>query len=90
MADNINSDSVNKNKKMKLSPKPKDLKNCIMSTTEPLVFHGLLNSWDIIKWTLDDWSTQIGQKNLDFRVGSKSCQKVVWVVSYAKLGLINL
>lgn len=63
-------------KRQKSVPKPTDLRISIMNAEEPFIMHNMLNSWDILSWSLDDWTRGIGDKKLQFRIGSFLCSKV--------------
>ncbi|XP_054261420.1 HSPB1-associated protein 1 isoform X2 [Macrosteles quadrilineatus] len=64
-----------KKKKIKLSLSPEDIKDLISNTKEPLLLNRIL-SWDVLKWSLDDWIKGLGDTKLDFRLGTKQCTKV--------------
>uniref|UniRef100_A0A1B6DNQ4 Cupin-like domain-containing protein n=1 Tax=Clastoptera arizonana TaxID=38151 RepID=A0A1B6DNQ4_9HEMI len=66
---------MSKQKKIKHSLKPLDLKKYILNSKEPFVIHGFYKSWDIVNWSLQKWSQELGEQKLKFRVGLKMCQK---------------
>ncbi|XP_054261421.1 HSPB1-associated protein 1 homolog isoform X3 [Macrosteles quadrilineatus] len=72
-----------KKKKIKLSLSPEDIKDLISNTKEPLLLNRIL-SWDVLKWSLDDWIKGLGDTKLDFRLGTKQCTKSL---SWADVGL---
>lgn len=65
-------------KRQKSIPNPADLKMCIINAEEPFIIHNMLNSWDILSWSLDDWAKEIGEQKLQFRLGDFLCTKVRW------------
>ncbi|XP_034241516.1 HSPB1-associated protein 1 [Thrips palmi] len=49
------------------------LKDFILSLSKPVVFHGRIDDWEVLKWNIEDWSTAFGKKLLPFRCGVRSC-----------------
>lgn len=45
----------------------------VLSLKKPVVFHGLIEDWEVLKWGLDGWSTVFGNKEIPFRNGIRNC-----------------
>lgn len=46
----------------------------ILSLNEPVVFNGMIDDWEIIKWGIEDWAKILGEnKQLPFRSGVVNC-----------------
>ncbi|KAE8745018.1 hypothetical protein FOCC_FOCC008330 [Frankliniella occidentalis] len=48
-------------------------KEVVVSLSEPVIFHGMIENWSVLKWELKDWSSVFGERKLPFRCGVKSC-----------------
>lgn len=48
------------------TPQPHHMKYLTENFHEPIIFSDL-NDWNILKWTLKDWETKLGDEKLTFR-----------------------
>lgn len=48
----------------------------IESSKVPIVFHNMLNDWELFKWDVDDWKTKLFRHPIHCRKGKITCTKV--------------
>lgn len=53
------------------SKSPERVQRLISCTQKPLVFHGLIDSWPMLKFTQSDWNNLFGETLLECRVGNR-------------------
>lgn len=57
----------------------KMLREAMLSLSKPVVFHDVINEWEVLKWNIQDWSNMFGTKLLPFRCGVQHCSlKPLW------------
>jgi len=53
-----------------------NIKNVIESSQVPIIFNGMLDDWELLKWNLDKWNNILEHQLLDCRKGRITCSKV--------------
>lgn len=54
------------------SKNPERIRRLIQRSQKPLVFHGLADSWPMLKYSLSDWNHLFSDKVIDCRVGKRN------------------
>ncbi|XP_022190492.2 HSPB1-associated protein 1 homolog isoform X3 [Nilaparvata lugens] len=57
-------------------PSAEALRRSILHIKKPVVIKKSVESWPILKWSLVDWKTALGDVKLPFRTGSSDCTQV--------------
>ena len=52
-------------------PSPEAIRRIISNAKNPVVFHGLIDSWPMTTFSDDDWSSLFGDMQLECRIGDR-------------------
>lgn len=68
----MNLETVNKDSSS--FSQPEQIRDLIMSSSEPLVFKNRIK-WNILHWSLEDWNKSLKNEEMEFRIGSSRFSK---------------